>query len=96
MLKNKRKREGVSRKIKTLLNKSYKLGKIPGVDIALVICNHGRYLAYKSIDRESFPPTMAEIKMSYPLPKIFLPSDFEKDAYQSMNREVHGAENCNI
>ncbi|KAH6661612.1 hypothetical protein B0J14DRAFT_690377 [Halenospora varia] len=79
VLKNKRKREGVSRKTKTLLNKSYKLGKLPGIDIALTICNRGQYYVYKSIDRESFPPTIAEIKMSYPLPKVFLPRDFEKD-----------------
>jgi hypothetical protein len=61
VLKKKREREGVSRKTKTLLNNAYKLGKLPGIDIALTICNRGRYLAYKSIDRESFPPTMAEI-----------------------------------
>jgi hypothetical protein len=59
--KNKREREGISRKTKTLLNKSHKLGKLPGVDVALIIYNRGRYFTYKSTDRESFPPVMAEI-----------------------------------
>ena len=60
-LKNKRKREGVNRRIKTLIKNTYKLGKLPGMDIALIICNRGRYSMFKSIDQESFPPTMAEI-----------------------------------
>jgi WD40 repeat protein len=52
--KNKREREGISRKTKTLLNKSHKLGKLPSVDVALIIYNRGRYFTYKSTDRESF------------------------------------------
>ncbi len=61
VLKNKRKREGVSRKMKTLLRNAYKLGKLPGIDVALVVCNRGRYSTYKSIDQESFPPPMSKI-----------------------------------
>ncbi|KAG9228315.1 hypothetical protein BJ875DRAFT_389649 [Amylocarpus encephaloides] len=79
--KNKQEREGVRRKTKTLLNKGHKLGKLPGVDVALIICNRGRYFVYKSSDLESFPPTMADIRMSYPIPKIFTRSDFEKDEH---------------
>ena len=60
-LKNKRKREGTGRKAKTVIEKAHKLGKHPGVDVAVFICNRGRYSTYSSVDRESWPPTMAEI-----------------------------------
>ena len=47
--------------MKTMFKNAYKLGKLPGIDIALIICNRGQYFAYKSIEWESFPPIMAEI-----------------------------------
>lgn len=61
VLKNKRKMESVSRKMKTMLKNVHKLGKLLSIDITLIICNRGQYFAYKSIERESFLPIMAEI-----------------------------------
>lgn len=60
-LKNKRERERVGRKVKTLLKKTHKLGKLPRIDVAAIICNRGRYSTYKSMNRESWPPTMTEV-----------------------------------
>ncbi len=44
-----------------MFKNAYKLGKLPGIDVALIICNRGQYSMYKSIEQESFPPTMAQI-----------------------------------
>ena len=60
-MKNKRKRESINRKMKTMFKNAYTLGKLPDMDIALIICNRGQYFVYKSIERESFPPTIAQI-----------------------------------
>jgi hypothetical protein len=42
-----------------LVKKAHELGQFDGVDVALIICKHGRYTTYRS--RESWPPTLAEI-----------------------------------
>ena len=60
-LKNKRKREGAGKRSNMLLKKAYELGKLPEIDVFVVINNRGRYSTYKSVSRESWPPTMAEI-----------------------------------
>jgi len=60
-MKNKRNRNGVGRREKTLLKKSYELGRFPGIDVALIIRNRGRYSTFMSMDQESWPPTRAEI-----------------------------------
>lgn len=59
--KSKRKRNGAGRRQKTLLKKAYELGTFPGIEVAVIIFKRGRYSMYRSTDRESWPPPMAEI-----------------------------------
>jgi hypothetical protein len=61
VIKRKRKNEGVDRRKDTLVKKAYELGEFDGVDVALIICNHGRYAMYRSRDHASWPPSLAEI-----------------------------------
>ena len=41
-IKRKRKNEGINRRKDTLVKKSHELGKFDGVNVALIICKHGR------------------------------------------------------
>jgi hypothetical protein len=44
-----------------LIKKAYELGEFNGIDVALIICKHGRYTTYRSRDHALWPPSMAEI-----------------------------------
>lgn len=61
----------------TLVKKAHELGKLCDVDIAVIICRNGRYFTYRSMDRQSWPPSMEQIEISYPLPENLLPRDIE-------------------
>jgi hypothetical protein len=63
-VKRKRKNEGIKRRKDTLVKKAYESGEFDGVDVALIICKHGHYTTYRSRDRASWPPSMAEIVSS--------------------------------
>ncbi|PVH71134.1 hypothetical protein DL98DRAFT_435768 [Cadophora sp. DSE1049] len=76
--RRKRKNEGINRRKDTLIKKAYELGEFDGIDVALIICKHGRYTTYRSRDHASWPPSVAEIQTAYPLPKNMLPEDIEK------------------
>jgi hypothetical protein len=43
-----------------LLKRAHELGKY-GVDVDVIIRQNGQYITYRSIDLESFPPSMKEI-----------------------------------
>lgn len=60
-VKRKRTNEGINRRKDTLVKKAYELGEFDGIDVALIICKHGRYTTYRSKDHASWPPSMAEI-----------------------------------
>ena len=60
-IKRKRKNEGINRRKDTLVKKAYELGEFDGIDVALIICEHGRYTTYRSRDHASWPPSIAEI-----------------------------------
>ncbi|KAH8585594.1 hypothetical protein B0O99DRAFT_530448 [Bisporella sp. PMI_857] len=77
-VRRKRKSERINRRKNTLIKKAYELGKFDGIDVALIICKHGRYTTYKSRNHASWPPSRAEIQTAYPLPKNMLPEDIEK------------------
>ncbi len=77
-IKRKRKNEGIKRRMETLVKKVYELGRFDGVDVALIICKHGRYTTYRSRDYKTWPLPMAKIETAYPLPKSMLPKDIEK------------------
>ncbi|PMD59252.1 uncharacterized protein K444DRAFT_489163, partial [Hyaloscypha bicolor E] len=57
----KRKNEGLNRRKDTLIKEAYELGEFDGIDVALIICKHGRYTTYGSRDHASWPPSIAEI-----------------------------------
>lgn len=59
--RRKRKNEGKNRRKNTLIKKAYELGEFDGIDVALIICKHGRYTTYRSRDHASWPPSIAEI-----------------------------------
>jgi hypothetical protein len=59
-----RKAENLRGRKETLLKKVYELGKEYGVDVALILRQNGRYFTYRSIDLESWPPSMKEIVRS--------------------------------
>jgi len=44
-----------------LVKKTHELGECVGVDVALIIRKHGRYIMYRSRDHASRPPSMEEI-----------------------------------
>jgi hypothetical protein len=56
-----RRNEGINRRKDTLIKKAYELGELDGIDVALIICKHGRYTIYRSRDHASWPPSIAEI-----------------------------------
>jgi SRF-type transcription factor (DNA-binding and dimerisation domain) len=64
-IKRKRKNEGINRRKETLVKKAYELGEFDGIDVALIICKHGRYTIYRSKDYKTWPPSMAEIISGY-------------------------------
>ncbi|KAF8855969.1 hypothetical protein BDZ45DRAFT_562930, partial [Acephala macrosclerotiorum] len=76
--KRKRKNESINKRKDTLVKKAYELKEFDGVDVALIICKHGRYTTYRSRDHASWPPSMAEIQITYPPPKNILPQDMKK------------------
>jgi hypothetical protein len=60
-----KKAENLRRRKETLFKKVYELGKYDGVDVALILRQNGRYFTYRSIDLESWPPSMKEIVRLY-------------------------------
>jgi putative salt-induced outer membrane protein YdiY len=59
--RRKRKNEGINRRKDTLIKKAYELGEFDGIDVALIICKHGRYSTYRSRDHTSWPLLIAEM-----------------------------------
>jgi SRF-type transcription factor (DNA-binding and dimerisation domain) len=62
-----KKAKNLSRRKKTLVKKVHELGKYDGIDLALIIRQNGRISTYRSIDHESWPPSMKEIVRLYHL-----------------------------
>jgi len=51
--RRKRKNEGINRRKDTLIKKAYELGEFDSIDVALIICKHGRYTMYRSRDHKT-------------------------------------------
>jgi hypothetical protein len=64
-IKRKRKNEGINKRKETLVKKPYELGEFDGIDMALIICKHGRYTTYRSRDHKTWPPSITEIISDY-------------------------------
>ena len=60
-----RKGENLRQRKETLFKKVYKVGKYNGVDVALILHQNGQYFTYRSIDLESWPPSIKEIVRLY-------------------------------
>ena len=57
----KRQNESLRRRIETLLIKAHEIWDIYGVDVAMVLKNNSQYYTYRSVDKSTWPLTMAEI-----------------------------------
>jgi hypothetical protein len=57
----KRRNQNLTRGIETLFKKAHGLGKDYGVDVAMIIKKKGRYYTYRSTDRATWPPSIAEV-----------------------------------
>ena len=60
-LTTKRRNESLRRRVETLLIKAHEIWDIYGVDVAMILKNNSQYHTYRSIDKPTWPPTMAEI-----------------------------------
>jgi hypothetical protein len=63
--KRNRKEENLTCRKKTILKKVYELGVDYDVDVALILHKYGRFLTYRSIDHESWPPSIKQIVRQY-------------------------------
>ena len=59
LLRNKR--EQLRKGKKTLFKKAHKLATVHKIDIAIIMRQNDRYYTYRSMDQESWPPTMKQI-----------------------------------
>jgi hypothetical protein len=57
----KRKNERLRLRKRTLFRRGYELAKLCNVDVAVVVFQRGQYHIYKSIERDDWPPSMADI-----------------------------------
>ena len=57
----KNKREQLRRGKKTLVKRAHKLAMVHNIDIAIIMHKNRQYCTYRSLDHESWPPTMKQI-----------------------------------
>lgn len=62
----KRQSERLRRRKATLFKKAWDLGRECNVDVAVIICQRGRYYTFRSLDNKSWPPSMIEIVSNFP------------------------------
>jgi hypothetical protein len=53
--------EKLRRRRNSLFRKAYELGKLCNVDVVVILHKDGRYFTYRSMDKESWPPSIKEI-----------------------------------
>ncbi|TVY12797.1 hypothetical protein LARI1_G009078 [Lachnellula arida] len=73
-----RRSERLRRRKETFFLKAMELGEFPGVDIAVVIFQNGRYSTFTSVEDESWPPSMENIQMKFPPTMKFSVQDIKK------------------
>jgi hypothetical protein len=86
----KNEREKERKRKKTLLRKAYELGKLCDVDVAVILHKNGRYVTYRSTDKESWLPCMKQIISSIPL--YLSPSSNQSSKLYTLLRRIclHG------
>ncbi|KAM3069104.1 hypothetical protein ACMFMG_010629 [Clarireedia jacksonii] len=81
-LTGKRRSETIRGRKNTLFKKAYELGKIDGVEIAIFVFHRNQLFTYKSLENDSWPPSLDDMKLMYPLPIHLGPKDIEKKLEQ--------------
>jgi SRF-type transcription factor (DNA-binding and dimerisation domain) len=61
----KRKQENLRRRKKTLVKKVYEFGKDFDFEVALILSKNGRYFTFRSLDQDTWPPSMEQIVSQY-------------------------------
>jgi hypothetical protein len=57
----KRRNENIRRRIETLLIKAHELWDDYSVEVAMILKDNSQYYTFRSIDRPTWPPSIAEI-----------------------------------
>lgn len=57
----KKQRKMMRRRKNTLFKKANGLGKLCDADVAVIVCQNGRFYVYRSTDQTSWPPSMEHI-----------------------------------
>jgi hypothetical protein len=71
----KRQNGNLRRRIETLLIKAYEIWNDYGVDVAMFLNNKGQYYIYRSIERPTWPPLLAEIVSNANILRVCLTQD---------------------
>ena len=53
--------EAVRKRKETVIKKIHEIGLLPGIDVAFIFHQNGRYTTYRSIDRIGWPPSIIDI-----------------------------------
>jgi len=61
----KNKREQLRRGKLGLFKRGHKFGKAHEVDVAIILRKNGQYYTYRSLNQESWPPTIKQIISQY-------------------------------
>ena len=57
----KRKQENLRRRKKTLIKKGYEFGRDFDFEVALILSKQGCYFTFRSLDQDTWPPSMEQI-----------------------------------
>ncbi|TGO32401.1 hypothetical protein BHYA_0321g00080 [Botrytis hyacinthi] len=75
---NKMRSEAIRKRKATLIKKAHELGRLDGIDVAVFIFHRNQYFTYKSVDTISWPPSINDIQLTYPMPVNFTFKDIEE------------------
>ena len=87
-IQKKRENQIIDRRKETLIKKAFELGEFDGIDVALIICKHGRYTTFQSTDRTTWPPSMEEIVSGYLSSKAKMSSDLIQQAAYPLPKKL--------
>jgi hypothetical protein len=81
-----RKGENYRRRKRTLLKKAYEYGELSGADIAVFIYKSGRWVTYRSTNRQSFRPSWEQI--------VSVMTTYIRNANENSNCHIHSRSIC--
>ncbi|KAF7912281.1 uncharacterized protein EAF01_001302 [Botrytis porri] len=88
---NKTRSETIRKRKATLIKKAHELGRLDGIDVAVFIFHRNQYFTYKSVDTISWPPSINDIQLTYPMPVNFTSKDIEERLSLKRKTAVDGA-----